>query len=75
VYASKQANPSVLSFSDIEDLYKVSYVPGEALIAHLPSYSLAFKRTGKLYVADCRQIRTPNKAVNATVVENESIYT
>jgi hypothetical protein len=76
VYASEQANPSVLSLSDVVDLYKVSYVSGEAFIVHLPTYDLAFKRTGKLYVAYCRQlILTPCKVVHATVVENESIYT
>jgi hypothetical protein len=50
VYASEQANPSVLSLSDVEDFYRVTYVTGGAFILHLPSYDLAFKRTGKLYV-------------------------
>jgi hypothetical protein len=68
-------NPSVLCLSDVEDMYRVTYVPGEAFIVHLPSYDLDFKRTGKLYVADCRQILTPHKVVHATVTENESIYT
>jgi hypothetical protein len=75
VYASEQANPSVLCLSDVEDMYRVTYAPGEAFIVHLPSYDLAFKRTGKLYVADCRQILTPHKVVHATVTENESLYT
>jgi hypothetical protein len=74
VYASEKANPSVLSLSDVEDLYKVSYVPGVAFVVHLPAYDLAFKRTGKLYVADFRQILSPHK-VYSTVMENESIYT
>jgi hypothetical protein len=56
-------------------LYRVTYVPGEAFIVHLPSYDLAFKRTGKLYVANCRQILTPYKVVHATVAKNECIYT
>ncbi len=46
VYASKQANPSMLSLSDVEDLYKVSYVPDEVFVVHLPAYDLAFKKTG-----------------------------
>ncbi len=46
VYASKQASPSVLSLSDVEDMYKVSYIPGEAFIVHLPTCDLAFKQTG-----------------------------
>jgi len=46
VYASEQANPSVLCLSDVEDMYRVTYVPGEAFVIHLPSYDLPFKRTG-----------------------------
>jgi hypothetical protein len=47
VYASEQAVPSVLSLTDVEDIYKVSYVPGETFIVHLPTCDLAFKRAGK----------------------------
>jgi hypothetical protein len=46
----------VLSLSDVEDLYKVSYVPDQAFIVHLPSCDLEFKRTGKLYIANFNQI-------------------
>lgn len=56
VHASKYAKPSVLRLSDVEDLYKVSYVPGQAFIVHLPSGDLEFKRTGKLYVANFQQL-------------------
>jgi hypothetical protein len=64
----------VLSLSDVEDIYKVSYVPGEAFIVHLPAYDLVFKRTGKLYIADIRQVPSLHK-VYSTIMENESIYT
>ena len=46
VYGSEQANPSVLCLSDVEDMYRVTYVPGEAFVVHLHSYDLPFKRTG-----------------------------
>jgi hypothetical protein len=75
VYASKKANPSLLSLFDLEGLYKVLYVPCEVLIVHLSTYDLAFKWTEKLYVADSRQILTPYKVAYATVMDNESIYT
>jgi hypothetical protein len=75
VYASDQVVPSVLSLSDVEDMYKVSYVPGEAFVVHLPAGDLVFKRTGKLYIADYRTLLYDSKKVNATVKENESIYT
>jgi hypothetical protein len=67
--------PSVLSLSDVEDMYKVSYVPGEAFVVHLLAGDFVFKRTSKLYIADCRKLLIDLRNVNATVKENESIYT
>jgi len=74
VYASDQVLPSVLSLSDVEDMYKVSIIPGEAFVIHLPTGDLAFKRTGKLYIANCWHILSDPKQVHATVKENESIF-
>jgi hypothetical protein len=56
-------------------MYKVSRVPGEAFVVHLPAGDLVFKRTGKLDIADCRKLLNDSKNVNATVKENESLYT
>jgi hypothetical protein len=76
VYSSEQANPSVLSLSDVEDMYKVTYVPRKAFIVHLLAGDLEFKRNGKLYIANFNQILAPTvHQACATVKENESVYT
>jgi hypothetical protein len=75
VYSSEQANQSALSLSDVEDMYKVTYVPCKVFIAHLPAGELEFKRTDKLYIANFNQVLAPTvHQVCATVKENESVY-
>lgn len=74
VYSSEHANPNVLSLSDVEDMYKVPYLPGQAFVVHLPAGDLEFKRTDKLYIANFSQVLKPTVQVCATVQENESIY-
>jgi hypothetical protein len=58
----------------VEEMYKVSHVPGQAFIVHLPAVDLEFKRTGKLYIANFNQVAPTVHQVCATVKENESIY-
>ena len=48
-----QAN--ILSLSEVEDLYNVTYVPQEKFIVHLPEMDIEFNRKAGLYVADWQQ--------------------
>jgi hypothetical protein len=43
---------NVLSFSEVEDAYDITYVPHEAFIVHLPERDITFERRGKLYITD-----------------------
>jgi hypothetical protein len=70
---SENAKPNVLSLAEVEDMYVVTYMPGQAFVVHLPGREVEFKRVGKLYVANLHSLLKPN-AVFATVGENEDIY-
>ena len=71
VYASEHTKANVLSFSDVEDLYDITYVRKRAFIVHMADRDLVFKRKQKLYEADWDAARM----VAATVCENEQLYT
>ena len=71
VYSSDKTLANVLSFSDVEDKYPITYIPGESFIVHLPDRDIEFKRRGKLYVALWEEIT----AVMTTVQEAEGVYT
>jgi hypothetical protein len=73
VYASKDTKANVLSFADLEDMYQITYVQGEAFIVHMHDRDLIFRRRDKLYVADLQE--TAMSKVQATVRENELVYT
>jgi hypothetical protein len=77
IYVSEQAKPNVLSLADVEDVYEVTYILGQAFIVHLPGRELEFKRKGKLYGANYKDVILPKvqQQVCAMVQENESIYT
>jgi hypothetical protein len=36
VYASKETKANVLSFADVEDMYEITYIRGEAFVVHMP---------------------------------------
>jgi hypothetical protein len=44
-----------LSFSDVEDMYEITYQPRKSFTVHLPDRDIVFKRRNKLYVADLEQ--------------------
>ncbi len=52
VYTSEDTHANVLSFSEVEDKYRITYVPQEAFIVHLPDRDIRFECRGKMYVAD-----------------------
>jgi hypothetical protein len=73
VYASEKTKANVLSFAEVEDKYKISYVCAQTFTVHVPEdEDIVFSRQNKLYVADwC----VDQGVVNVTVRENERMYT
>ena len=72
--ACENCSANILSQSDVEEKYEITYVQGEKYIVHLPERDLEFKRRGKLYVADMSDWITTAR-VHATTAERESLYT
>ncbi len=58
VYASEDMHANVLSFSEVEDMYQITYVPRESFTVHLPDRDIEFVRRGKMYVADWEDVRS-----------------
>jgi hypothetical protein len=52
VYTSEDTHANILSFSEVEDKYNITYVPQEAFIVHLPDRDVRFECKGKMYIAD-----------------------
>jgi hypothetical protein len=52
VYASEKMKADVLSFTDVEDLYNITYIQKRAFIVHMGDRNIVFNRREKLYVAD-----------------------
>ena len=73
--ACQECTANILSQSEIEDKYEITYVQGEKYIVHLPDRDLEFKRKGKLYVADMSDWVTTPTRVHATTAERERLYT
>ncbi len=71
VYTSAETKANVLSFAEVEDRYRITYVPKEAFIVHLEDRDITFQRRGKLYVAKWEDVR----GLYNTVHEMESLYT
>jgi hypothetical protein len=73
VYASEDTKANILSFADVEDMYEITYIRGEAFVVHMPGRDLILKRRDKLYVADIQEVA--ESMVQATVRENELVHT
>jgi hypothetical protein len=71
VYASEETKANVLSFAEVEDKYRITYIPQEAFIVHLEERDVVFSRRGKLYVAKWEDVQE----LYHTVHELESLYT
>ena len=70
VLASNETTANVLSFTQVEDLFEITYEPMVAFILHMPGgKKIRFERMGGLFVADFAE-----HYVFASVQENESIY-
>jgi hypothetical protein len=79
--SSSNTRVSVLSQADIEDLYEVTYDPGQSYTVHMPNKGVEFVRRNKLYVADFSDwINDEYEECNAllslmTLEEREHMYT
>ena len=74
VYTNSKVMCSVVSFAEVEDRYKVLYLPREGFVVHLDDRDICFKRCGKLFVAEWYEVMT-RTMVCATTQENEATYT
>ena len=66
---------SILSFSDVMDLYNVSYDPEIGFTVHMDDRDLIFRRHGKIFLADMRDWVTPGGLAMMTTQEREAMYT
>ena len=69
MYASEETQANILSLSEVEDQYLVTYVPQEKFIIHLPETDIEFNRKAGMYVADWRDIKM------AYATSTSSVYT
>ena len=49
VYASKDTHANILSPSEVEDRYAVTYLPQKCFIVHLPGHDMEFVRKDGMY--------------------------
>ena len=71
VYTSEHTKANVLSFSEVEDTYDITYIPRQAFVVHLPERDIVFKHRGKLYIADFARDGYVNMTKAYTKVEEE----
>ncbi len=51
VYSSNEARVNILSFTEVEEVYPISYVPQEGFVVHMENRDVLSKRRGKMHVA------------------------
>ena len=56
-YASEDMRVNILSLSEKQDQYLVSYEPQKNFIIHLPETDIVFHRKAGMYVADWSQFK------------------
>jgi len=71
VNASEHMKANILSFADVEDMYKITYKRGATFVVHMTGRNVEFKRKEKLYVADW----VVDSYACMTVQENALVYT
>jgi hypothetical protein len=71
VYVSEYTKANILSFADIEDMYKVTYKRGATFVVRMQDRNVEFKCREKLYVVDW----VVDTYACATVQENALVYT
>jgi hypothetical protein len=71
MHTCEHTKVNVLSFANVEDIYRVTYEHKQAFIVHMGARDLVFSRRQKLYVADWGTVAT----MAVTVQENELLHT
>jgi len=71
--ACEDCPANILCQADVEDIYPMTFEPGECIIVHMDDRDVEFVRRNKMYVADFSDWIQPS-AVNMTVTERESLY-
>jgi len=76
VKSSTNINVSILSFSEVEDKFDITYNPRVSMVVHMPERDVTFRRVKKLYVADMSDWMKakPGIGLVTTVAEKESGY-
>lgn len=76
VKSSSDIKVSILSFSDVEDKFDITYNPRVSMVVHMPGRDVVFRRIKKLYIADMSDWRKarPGTGLVTTVAERESGY-
>ena len=69
VYASTETRANILSLSEVEDQYLVTYEPQKNFIIHMPEADIVFNRKAGMYMADWSQYR------NIFTTTTNTIYT
>ena len=67
VYASDDTHANILSLSEVEEKYLVTYSPQENFIVHLPMTDIVFHRKGGMYIVDWSQYKNAFTTVNTDV--------
>ena len=57
VYASEDTRTIIMSLSEVEDQYLVTYEPQKNFMIHLPKMDIVFNRKAGMYVADWSQYK------------------
>jgi hypothetical protein len=71
VYTTTETKANMLSFAEVEDKYKITYIPKETFIVHLNNRDIAFRCRRKLYIAKWEDVGT----IYNTVHVMESLFT
>ncbi len=65
IYASNTMTVNILSFSEVEELYPITYEPRVGFTVHLPDKDILFRKRGKMHVADFADYGAPVMATQA----------
>ena len=71
VYASAHRHANILSFSQVEDKFPITYQAQDSFTVHLPHVDVVFKRRDGMYVADWAKYRNVFSTRVCTRAEEE----
>lgn len=81
--AAEGCTANILSMSDVEDKYQITWTPGDSIVVHMDEQDVVFHKRNKMYVTDfsdwiveeeeLEQIKTTLSLL--TVEDKEALYT